>query len=71
MDHANGINENGLDKTMSEGFPNMLPFIGVVEDNDDTMRMGRVRVRAFGFHSDNRSEIPTETLPWATLVSGT
>jgi hypothetical protein len=42
------------------------PFTGVVEDRNDPARMGRVRVRIFGVHSTDRSEVPTETLPWAT-----
>ena len=41
-------------------------FFGVVEDRDDPERMGRVRVRAFGIHTEDRSKIPTKDLPWAT-----
>ena len=43
-------------------------FTGVVEDIIDPKQMGRVRVRCFGYHTANKTEIPTESLPWA-LVS--
>ena len=43
-------------------------FYGVVEDREDPLRMGRVRVRAFGVHTEDRSKIPTEDLPWATPI---
>lgn len=38
---------------------------GVVEDIQDPLKIGRVRVRIFGRHTDNRADIPTESLPWA------
>jgi uncharacterized protein YcbK (DUF882 family) len=41
-------------------------FMGVVEDRNDPLEMGRVRVRCFGKHTPNKSELPTEDLPWAT-----
>lgn len=44
-------------------------FIGVVEDRDDPVKLGRVRVRAFGYHGD-ASGIPTEDLPWAMVLQG-
>ena len=43
-------------------------FFGVVEDRQDPLKMGRVRVRAFGVHTEDRSKIPTESLPWATPI---
>lgn len=51
------------------GFPSPLFYIGVVENNVDERLEGRVQVRAFGIHGTNR-DIPTEDLPWATLVIG-
>jgi hypothetical protein len=45
-------------------------FHAVIEDNNDPLKMGRVRVRIFGLHcqekeiSDNNG-IPTDALPWA------
>ena len=43
-------------------------FTGVIEDVQDPMEMGRVRVRCFGFHTDNKADIPTEALPWALVM---
>ena len=43
-------------------------FTGVVEDRDDPAMMGRVRVRIFGIHPMDRTEVPTHTLPWATVI---
>ena len=40
-------------------------FKGVVESHDDPLRLGRVRVRVLGVHTENKNEIPTEHLPWA------
>lgn len=44
-------------------------FTGVVEDIIDPMQMGRVRVRCFGYHTDDKAEIPTESLPWALVMT--
>ena len=41
---------------------------GVVEDRDDPLMLGRCRVRILGYHTDNKQDIPTDTLPWATSV---
>jgi len=43
------------------------PFYGVVEDRRDPLKMGRVRIRIIGIHSDNHSLVPTESLPWAQV----
>lgn len=61
---------------MSGGFNNMLHFVGVVEDIYDKTNAGRVRVRAFGIHpprvsSDIEDSVPTQDLPWATVLDGT
>ena len=40
-------------------------FAGVVEDRDDPLKLGRVRVRAVGYHTENKEDLPTEDLPWA------
>jgi len=46
-------------------------YRGVVEDRNDPKKMGRVRVRVFGVHTEQKTKddfngIPTEELPWAT-----
>jgi hypothetical protein len=43
-------------------------FIGVVEDRQDPIKLGRVRVRAFGWHNPDLATVPTEALPWAQVV---
>lgn len=49
-----------------EGF---LWWIGVVEDRDDPLKLGRARVRIFGHHNSNLELLPTEKLPWALAVT--
>lgn len=46
-------------------------FTGVVEDRFDPEEMNRVRVRCFGYHSENLSDISIEDLPWATVMMPT
>jgi len=41
---------------------------GVVEDIYDPLKLGRLRVRILGWHTDDKSEIPTQDLPWAHVV---
>lgn len=43
------------------------PFIhrGVVEDNIDPDKAGRIKIRILGIHSDNRNYVTTKQLPWA------
>jgi len=43
-------------------------FYGVVEDRNDPEYLGRVRVRAVGFHTDNKEKLPTTDLPWAQVI---
>ena len=43
-------------------------FIGVVEDRQDPKKAGRVRVRCLGYHSVKTEDIPTEDLPWASIM---
>jgi len=40
-------------------------WIGVVEDRQDPLKLGRCRVRCIGWHSDNKMQLPTNMLPWA------
>lgn len=51
-----------------EGF---IWWIGVVEDRNDPEKMGRIRVRCNGWHTDNKTDIPTSALPWAMIVQPT
>jgi len=40
-------------------------FIGVIEDRADPLGLGRCKLRIFGWHTDNTSQLPTSDLPWA------
>lgn len=42
---------------------------GIVEDVQDPMRLGRVRVRWVGIHLSNLSQLPVDSLPWSNLLS--
>jgi len=50
---------------------NFTWFTGVIEDIMDPLEMNRVRVRCFGFHTDNKALIKTEDLPWASVMMPT
>lgn len=41
---------------------------GVVEDNNDPLKLGRCKVRVYGFHTDDKTLIPTASLPWAAVM---
>ena len=43
-------------------------YTGIIEANNDPLRIGRVRVRVLGVHHPEVSEQPTEDLPWAHVV---
>ena len=43
-------------------------WIGVVEDRMDPEKMGRCRVRIFGYHTDSKEVLPIKDLPWATPI---
>jgi len=43
-------------------------FYGVVEDRNDPLQLGRVKVRVFGYHHEDKNVMPTDSLPWATPI---
>jgi hypothetical protein len=51
------------------GRGNFTWFVGVVEDIHDPVQLGRVRVRCFGWHTEDKGQIPTDQLPWAIPVN--
>jgi hypothetical protein len=55
-------NENFL------GLNGFIWFIGVVEDRQDPTKTGRLRVRALGHHTENKTLLPTADLPWASVM---
>lgn len=46
-------------------------YHGIVESTLDPLKIGRVRVRIFGLHTDDKNLIPTEDLPWAQVLKPT
>jgi len=44
-------------------------FFGTVEDIQDPERLGRVKIRVFQVHHEDKNQEPTESLPWAPYVS--
>ena len=44
-------------------------FFGVVEDRNDPLMMGRVRVRCYYWHTEDKGKLPTEDLPWAQVTT--
>ena len=50
------------------GVESFVWFYGVVEDWKDPLFLGRVKVRCIGFHTDDKTLIPTEDLPWADII---
>ena len=52
------------------GFRNLLWFVGVVEDRQDATNDGRVKIRAFGIHTEDKQAMPTADLPWAIVLDG-
>lgn len=43
-------------------------FMGVTEDINDPKSMSRVKVRIFGFHSQDYNLLPTDKLPWSQVL---
>jgi hypothetical protein len=41
-------------------------WVGVIEDRQDPLKMGRCRVRCIGWHAEDKMRLPTDMLPWAT-----
>lgn len=41
-------------------------YFGCVESRTDPLMLGRCKVRCVGLHTDNKTDLPTEDLPWAT-----
>lgn len=43
----------------------MIWWKGVVEARKDPLFLGRCKVRIFGWHTQDKTQMPTENLPWA------
>ena len=53
------------------GLDGFVWFMGVVENRNDPLMLGRVQIRAFGWHTDDKISIPTQDLPWAQPMFST
>lgn len=50
------------------GLGGFVWWVGVVEDRNDPLKLGRCRVRIFGWHSESIVDCPTKSLPWAQAM---
>jgi len=50
------------------GLNSFVWWFGVVENRLDPLELGRCQVRCFGWHTQDKSQIQTEDLPWAHPV---
>jgi hypothetical protein len=57
-----------FDKENFMGLNGFVWWIGEVEDRVDPLQLNRCKVRIFGWHTGNTSQLPTEDLPWAQAV---
>jgi len=45
-------------------------WVGVIENRQDPLELGRVQVRIYGVHNPSLVEMPSENLPWAQVLQG-
>ena len=66
------INEPTVNFVGKDGF---YWWVGEVEDNKDPMELGRCKVRVLGYYTNVRggttADLPTDDLPWATVLQTT
>ena len=55
-------NENFL------GLNGFIWFLGVVEDRQDPLKAGRLKVRILGHNTESKTILPTDDLPWASVM---
>jgi hypothetical protein len=56
-----------MDKNFA-GLNGFVWWVGVVEDRNDPLKLGRCKVRIFGWHTESINELPTKDLPWAQAM---
>lgn len=52
-------------RTSFMGVNGFVWWLGIVENRKDPINLGRCQIRIFGWHSEDKKEIPTSALPWA------
>ena len=50
------------------GYNGFIWWMGVVEDNNDPLKAGRIKVRCLEWHSADKNLVPTDDLPWAQVM---
>jgi len=58
-----------FDVTGFMGKDGFVTFYGIVESRNDPKRLGRLQTRIIGWHNPDTNEIPTEDLPWASVLT--
>lgn len=43
-------------------------WTGVIETKDDPLKLGRCKVRIFGWHPEEKEQMPTFNLPWSQVM---
>jgi len=43
-------------------------WTGIVENDNDPLKLGSVQVRIIGIHNEDKNLVPTESLPWAQVI---
>jgi len=51
-----------------QGRDGFIWWHGVVEDRQDPLYLGRCKVRILGWHTEDKTELPTASLPWAQVL---
>jgi len=54
--------------TKKAGMEGFAWFIGVVENINDPMQLGRLQVRAYNWHTQDMTMLPTDMLVWAWII---
>jgi len=47
------------------GLSGFIWWTGVIEGRADPLKIGRCQVRIHGWHTNDKSALPTDDLPWA------
>ena len=55
-------------KTNFPGMDGFCWWTGIVESRDDPLKCGRIQVRIFGWHTEEKNNAPTEELIWAQPI---
>lgn len=51
-------------ETFAFSYPTFRWWVGVVEDRNDPKKLGRLKVRVLGYHTEDKTDIPTNDLFW-------